>query len=311
MDVTQLALLRELLDRGSVTEVAYALGKSPSAVSQQLKTLQRQMGVELVERAGRGVRLTDAGRALAEASVRVATAMAEAEATWNAYRGDASGTVRVASFQSASELLVPGILTRMADHPAIRVEFHDRDVSQNDFAALTADFDIVVAHRSDDVLPPERSVLRVVPLVREPLDVGVPLHHPLAGRDRVSVDDVIAEPWIGVPVDYPIDRVLAAMAVSAGVPARVIHRSTHLPLIENLVATGHGIALLPRHTSHGRAAGRFRLLPLANVRAGRHIEALVRPDRAERLAVRVVLDAYVAEAARYAEAPQAGSVTNR
>lgn len=307
MDVSQLALLRELGDRGSVTEVAYALGKSPSAVSQQLKTLQRQMGVELVERVGRGVRLTDAGRALAESSVRIATAMAEAEATWNAYRGEAAGTVRVASFQSASELLVPGVLTRIAAHPGIRVDFDDQDVSQGDFAALAADYDIVIAHRSDDVFAPEPSVLRVVPLLREPLDVGVPLDHPLAKRPSVSVADVIGENWIGVPVDYPIDRVLAAMAVSAGVAARVIHRSTHLPLIENLVATGHGIALLPRHTSLGRAAGRFRLLPLADVRAGRRIEALMRPDRAERLAVRLVLDAYLAEAAQHAE----GSVTER
>ena len=306
MDVAQLALLRELADRGSITDVAFALGKSPSAVSQQLRTLQRQVGVVLVERVGRGVRLTDAGSALAESSVRIATAIAEAEATWDAYRGGATGVVRVASFQSASELFVPGMLTRIKEHPGIRVEFDDQDVSQDDFGDLTADYDIVIAHRSDDVLPPAPSVLRVVPLVREPLDVGVSLRHRLADHDRVTVADVIGEDWIGVPVDYPIDRVLAAMAVGAGTPARVIHRSTHLPLIENLVATGHGIALLPRHTSLGRAAGRYRLLPLSDVRAGRHIEALLRPDRAARLAVRVVLDAYVAEAALQTSAPVTG-----
>jgi len=297
MDVSQLALLRELADRGSITEVAAALGKSPSAVSQQLKTLQRQVGVDLVERVGRGVRLTDAGRALADSAVRIATAIAEAEATWAAYRGDATGTVRIATFVSASELFLPGLLTRLKAHPGIRLDIDDRDVSQDDFAALTADYDIVIAHRSDDVLPPQPTALRVVPLVREPLDVAVPLDHPLAGRDRVTVDDVIRDEWIGVPVDYPLDRVLVAMAVRAGVPATVVHRTTHLPLIENLVATGHGIALVPRHTSRERSAGRFRLLPLGDVRAGRRIEALLRPDRAERLAVRVVLDAYVEEAA--------------
>jgi DNA-binding transcriptional LysR family regulator len=299
MDVSQLALLRELADRGSVTAVASALGRSPSAVSQQLKTLQRQVGVELVERAGRGVRLTDAGRALADSSVRIATAVAEAEATWAAYRGDATGTVRIATFFSASELFLPGLLTRLEAHPGIRLVVDDRDVSQDDFAALAADYDIVIAHRSDDVLPPPPTALRVVPLVREPLDVAVPLDHPLAFRPSVTIDDVIGEPWIGVPVDFPLDRVLAAMAVRAGVPARVIHRTTHLPLIENLVSTGHGIALVPRHTSRERSAGRFRLLPLTDVRAGRRIEALLRPDRAERLAVRIVLDAYVAEAAQH------------
>jgi len=308
MDVSQLALLRELADRGSVTEVAAALGKSPSAVSQQLKTLQRQVGVVLVERVGRGVRLTDAGRALAASSVRISTAMAEAEAVWNAYRGEATGTVRVATFFSASELFVPGLLSRLHDHPGILLDVDDRDMSQDDFAALAADYDIVLAHRSDDALPPERSVLNIVPLVREPLDVAVPLDHPLADRPSVTVADVIGEGWITVPVDFPLDRVLTAMAVREGVPPRIVYRTTHLPLIENLVATGRGIALLPRYTSRERAAGRYRLLPLVDFRAGRHIEALMRPDRAARLAVRVVVDALVAESRRYR--PD-GRVTNQ
>jgi DNA-binding transcriptional LysR family regulator len=128
--------------------------------------------------------------------------------------------------------------------------------------------------------------------------VGLPLDHPLAGRERLTVGDVIGEDWIGVPPDYPLDRVLMAMAVRAGAAPRVVHRTTHLPLIENLVASGHGVALLPRHTSRERSAGRFVLLPLTDVRAGRRIEALLRPERAARLAVRVVLDELVAEAQR-------------
>jgi DNA-binding transcriptional LysR family regulator len=290
MDTTQLAVLRELADRGSVTEVARALGRSPSAVSQQLKTLQRQVGVTLVERVGRGVRLTDAGRALAESSVRIATAVAEAEATWEAYRGEASGVVRIAAFFSASELFVPGLLARLRAHPGITVEIDDRDMAQDEFAALAADYDIVIGHRSDDVLPPSRTALRVVELLREPLDVGVPLDHPLAGRDRLTIDDVIDDDWVSVPSEYPLDRVLTAMAVRAGRHPRVVHRTTHLPLLENLVTAGQGIALLPRQTSRERSAGRFRLVPLADVRAGRVIEALLRPERAARLAVRVVLD---------------------
>jgi DNA-binding transcriptional LysR family regulator len=306
MDVNQLALLRELAERGSVTEVAYALGKTPSAVSQQLRTLQRQMGTVLVERVGRGVRLTDAGQALAESSVRVAVAIAEAEATWSAFRGGASGTVSAAIFYSAAELLVPGLLTRMREHPGIALEISDRDVSQDDFAALTRDFDVVVAHRSDDVLPPDRARLTVVPLLREPLDVALPLDHPLATRSRVSPADVIGEDWIGVPVDYPLDRVLQAMSAQVGVSATVVHRTTHLPLTEKLVAAGHGVALLPRNTSLERSLGRYVLRPLADLRAGRRIEVLMRPDRAARRAVGIVLDELVAEA-RSSTAGQANS----
>ena len=304
MDLNHLALLRELAERGSVTEVADALGKTPSAVSQQLRTLQRQMGTPLVERVGRGVRLTDAGHALAESSVRLATAMAEAEATWSAFQGGASGTVRLAIFYSAAELLVPGLLTRMHAHPGITLEISDRDVSQDDFAALTSDFDIVVAHRSDDVLPPDRDRLSVVPLLREPLDVALPIDHPLAAHRKVSPADVIHEDWIGVPVDFPLDRVLQAMSAQVGAPARVVHRTTHLPLTEKLVAAGHGVALLPRNTSLERAPGRYVLLPLTDLRAGRRIEVLMRPDRAARRAVGLVLDELVAEAGAQAAQPQ-------
>jgi len=296
MDTSQLAILRELAERGSITDVAAATHKSPSAISQQLKTLQRQMGVALVERHGRGVRLTDAGLALAASSVRIATAMAEAEATWDAYRGGATGTVRVAMFDSAAELLVPGLMARVRAHAAIDLQPEIRDVSQDDFAGYTADFDIVVSHRSDDLTPPDREGLEVVELFREPLDVAVPLDHPLAAISRASVEQIMGERWIGVPRDYPLDRVLVSMATQARRTPDVVLRTPHLPLVENLVASGLGVGLVPRYTSLARSHGRFRLVEIADVRAGRHVEALMRPDRAARLAVRTVLDALRNEA---------------
>lgn len=296
-DLDQLATLRELADRGSVTAVADAVGRTPSAVSQQLKALQRQVGVPLVERVGRGVQLTAAGRALAAGAVTVATALAEAQAAWQAYRDEVGGTVRLAAFHSASELLIPGLLHRLARFGELQLDTFDEDVEQDAFAGLTADYDIVIAHRSDDVVAPDRPQVVTTLLMREPLDVGLPLDHPLAGREFVTPEDLVGEDWIVPPPDYPIDRVLTAVAARSGLPVRVVRRSTHLPLIEKLIAAGHGIGLLPRHTSADRAAGRFVLIPLKEIRAGRVIEALARPDRAARLAVRTVLDELVAESA--------------
>jgi DNA-binding transcriptional LysR family regulator len=298
MDVDQLAVLREVGDRGSVTAAAVALHKSPSAVSQQLRTLQRHVGEALVERVGRGIRLTDAGRTLAQSAVRVATAMAEAEAALEARRAAPVGRVSMAMYPSAAELFVPGLLARMTAHPSIDLDFADEDISQDAFPSRTADYDLVVAHRSDEAEPTGRERLRVVPLLREPLDVAVPLEHPLASAASVSVDDLAAEKWISVPEGFPLDRALVAMAVRAGHPLNVVFRSVHLPLIENLVAAGMGVAIVPRHSSRARAAGRFALLPLADVRAGRRIEVLARADRLARRAVRTVLDELVAVAER-------------
>jgi DNA-binding transcriptional LysR family regulator len=297
MDVRHLDLLRELAERGSVTAVAAATHRSPSAVSQQLRTMQRQLGLELVRRVGRGVQLTEAGTALARASSAVSTAVAEAEATIDAWRAGSVGVVSLAIFPSAAELLLPGLVHRMRDHERIELQVADRDVSEDEFARLTADVDVVVGHRSDGAARPDHRGLRVVPLLREPLEVAMPLDHRLAGRSRVTMADVIGEPWIGVPDGYPIDRVLTAMALQSGVAPRFVHRTVHLPLIENLVAAGLGVALVPRHTSARRAAGRFHLATLEDVRAGRWVEALLRPERAARPAVQRVLDEIRAEAA--------------
>jgi DNA-binding transcriptional LysR family regulator len=307
MDIGHLELLRELADRGSVTEVARATGKTTSAVSQQLRLLQRDVGVPLIERSGRGVRLTDAGMVLARAGTQVALAVAEAEAEWERYRKTAAGTVRLALFHSAGEMLIPGLLRRMAAYPQIELVTEERDVAECEFAPLAADFDIVVAHCADDGVKPQRDRLKIVHLLREPVDVAVPLGHPLADRDCVHAVDVIDEQWIGFPERFSLGRILTAVSAQAGRPAKVIVRSTHLPLIEKLVAQGCAVALLPRYSSRERAAGRFALLPLTGVRAGRCLEALSRRDRAARQAVRLVVDALADEARTLEDADSMGS----
>ncbi|WP_443027318.1 LysR family transcriptional regulator substrate-binding protein [Sphingomonas sp. LR61] len=186
-------------------------------------------------------------------------------------------------------------------HPDARAPRHRADArrrgrQRGEFAPLAADHDIAVGHRSDGVRPADQGSVETVPLLREPLDVALPPGHRLAGRERVGIDEVVGETWIGVPEGYPIDRVLQAMAAASDAPPSVAFRTIHLPVIENLVAAGHGVALVPRYTSGTRASGRFHLAELADVRAGRRIEALVRPDRAVRPVVRTVLEALVAEA---------------
>ncbi len=296
----QLQLIRELADRGSVTAVAAATHRTPSAVSQQLKAIQRQAGVPLVEHVGRGLRLTDAGRALAASAGGVATALAEADAAWDDYLGTVSGTVRLATFFSAGELLVPALVERLAGYPELTLETYDEDVATDDFDALVVDYDLVVAHRPDDTERAPSREVRVTPLYREPLDVAVALDHPLASRSQVEPAELVGEAWIAPPPEFPIEQAVRALAARAGAPARIVRRTTHLPLMEGLVARGQGIALLPRYSTQEHAAGRFALLPVTGIRAGRLIEVLSRPERAARRAVRVVLAALQAEADRVA-----------
>src|SRR4051812_5656848 len=108
MDIGRLRALREFADRGSVTAAAKALHCTPSAVSQQLRALQEEAGLALTEPSGRGLRLTDAGRALVARVDEVLGALARAESELDTYRNVPRGRVRLAIFQSAGLMLLPG-----------------------------------------------------------------------------------------------------------------------------------------------------------------------------------------------------------
>lgn len=294
MDAHQLETLRVVGDRGSVASAAVALHCTPSAVSQQLKALQRTVGVRLTERVGRGLRLTPAGEALAREAVGVAIALERAGAAVGAFLDQPTGTVRLAAFQSAAQMLLPGLLTRLSAQPGIVVECSDEDVAQDEFVHLTSEFDIVVAHRADSGQAwagADDGRVSVVPLLREPLDVALPPDHRLADRTSLTPLDLADEEWITVRAGFPVAAVLEAVTAGSGAPPRVRHRINDFHVVEALVAAGHGISLLPRFTADHRDGTRFRLVPLVGVRAGRQIDALVRPDRAERVVVGVVLEA--------------------
>jgi DNA-binding transcriptional LysR family regulator len=231
----------------------------------------------------------------------VATALAEADAAWDGFLGRVGGTVRLASFFSAGELLVPGLVDRLAGYPDLRLGTFDEDVATDDFAGLVVDYDLVIAHRPDDTEHVPGTDMRVTPLLREPLDVAVALDHRLAHRAQVEPSDLVGESWIAPPPEFPIEQAVRALAARAGSPARIVRRTTHLPLMEGLVARGQGVALLPRYSTQQHAAGRFVLIPVSGIRAGRLIEVLCRPDRAARRAVRVVLGALQDEASRIAQ----------
>ena len=292
MDVRALETLRTVRSQGGVTAAAAVLHLTPSAVSQQVAALSRELGVPLTERVGRGVRLTLAGEPLADAAVDVAVAVERARSACAAFSRRPVGTVRVSAFQSAAQLLLPELLTRVATWDGVHLECSDEDVAQADFPALTDRVDVVVAHRPDEGPGWQDTGLRVVPLFREPLDVAVPVGHRLAGQGEVRPEDLVDEDWITVKVGFPIAPALDAVASRSGAAPRVVHRINDFNVIETLVAAGHGISLLPRHTA-GRQPG-VRLVPLAGVRAGRRVDALLRPDHAERLVVRRVLDELVA-----------------
>ncbi|MDN4472780.1 LysR family transcriptional regulator [Demequina zhanjiangensis] len=294
MEVRHLELLRELRDRGTLGAVAAATFRTPSALSQQLRTAERELGVRLVEPASRGLRLTWAGELLAEGADDVLTTLAALQARLDAGRGEPAGVVRVGTLPSAGAALLPGVMAALSD-TLITLELQDFDLAEADYAARTADVDLVIGHSliADVPVGAERLFTRVV--AREPIDVVVPSGHPLEARQSVTPGDVAHEPWIVVPRGYPFATIHEAIEAATGRALTRVAEVRDNRLVESLVFRGLGIALLPRHSTP--ASGAYTLVPLDGVRAVRSIVAIARPDRVERQAVRAVLDRLVEEGA--------------
>ncbi|MFI7019018.1 LysR family transcriptional regulator [Streptomyces sp. NPDC050164] len=286
MDERQLRILRELGELGSVTAVAEALLVTPSAISQQLRLLQRAIPVPLTERQGRRLVLTDAGQALAGAAAEVETALARARHTVEEFVGRPDGEVSVAAFHSAGAAFFPPLLRALAGPGKPAPRLADEDVPQEDFPRLTREYDIVLAHRLDHA-PPWPDTVTTTTLLREPLDVAMPADHPLAAKRRVTPRDVADEPWITVHEGFPVLATIEAIAAAAGRRLHLAHRINEFSVVAEAVAAGGGIALMPRWTTRPHPA--LVLRPLSGAQARRHIDALYRPERTARTAVRTVL----------------------
>jgi DNA-binding transcriptional LysR family regulator len=303
MDVGRLDLLRELAERGSVTAVAEATGRTPSAVSQQLKVLEREVGMPLTERSGRGLVLTSAGHALARSAVDIAVALERASAVWDEFRNDPSGEVSLLTFPTIGATLLPSVIADLSSVAGLVVRATDLDPELAEFPDLTNDYDIVLAHTMPGELPWGGRGLRALPLLTEPLDIGMPADHRLAGRAHVTPADLVDETWLGVPSGYPFERILHAIEQAAGGRVQVSQRFSDMRIVEAFIRAGHGIALVPRFTSGAVPEG-LVLKPLRGVPSVRQIFALVRPDVSERLAVRTVLEVLVDRAARLARSQE-------
>lgn len=290
MDVRRLEVLRELRLRGSVTAVAAATHVTPSAVSQQLKTLEREVGAPLTERSGRGLVLTPAGEALAGAADGVSVALARADQVWRTWVESPQGVVDLALFPTAGRMFLPGLLAAVGEVPGLALEVRDVDPPEGDFTDLVADHDVVLGYSVGPAVGWHDRAVAVRHLLDEPLDVALPEGHPLAAHRRVTAAQVATSPWFGPPRGAPFERVLQEIERVADRSLDVVQRFNDTRITESLVAAGQGLALLPRHTSGGAGSG-VVLRPLARLAPTRTISALLRVEHAERPSVRTVLDA--------------------
>lgn len=285
MDVQRLRMLRELADHGTVAAVADVLSMTPSAVSQQLKTLQREAGVTLLEPAGRRVRLTDAGRVLVGHADQVLAALERAHADMDSYRSTPRGQVTVSLFPSGAAMLLAPLIGH-AGARGVEVLGRDIDVPAAHAPQQLTEFDVVVVHRDDRDTSSWGPRFNSTMLLREPLDVLMWPTHPLATRPRIELSELAGQDWVGVAGGLMVDDAFKTMATLTGSSPRIIQRVNDFRVAEELVAARIGMALLPRYVTLARDLVR---VPIGDVRLARRIEAITRAGAESRPAIALVL----------------------
>ncbi|MER7762132.1 LysR family transcriptional regulator [Streptomyces sp. NPDC097619] len=298
LNLERLRTLDALARHGSVSGAAEGLHVTTSAVSQQMAKLEREIGQPLVARNGRGVRLTDAGRLLADHAARIISQVELAQADVEAQRGHAVGELRLAAFPTALRGLLPAALVSLrADHPELRVRTRECEPEESLAAVVRGDLDVAVGidwHNKRMRVPEE---LERAHLLDDAADLAVPVGHPLAGRAEVSLDEFGADEWISWQEGQFCHEWLVFTLRGAGVEPRIEHVAEEHHTQLAFVAAGLGVCVAPR-LGRGPVPDGVRLLPVRDP-VRRHIFAVWRSDAGRRPSVRAVVSALQAAGAAH------------
>jgi DNA-binding transcriptional LysR family regulator len=296
LDLHRLRLLHEFAARGSIARTAAVLGYTPSAVSQQLATLEREAGTVLLDRSARRAQLTDAGRRLAGHAERILAMVEEAETDLSARAAEPSGRVMVTAFPSAAIAFAPALARSLRAHPRLSLVLRQTPAREGLRQVRSGEVDVAIVDdwtsRLADEIDAGASILTCHHLIRDQLVLVVPRAHRAADPgEPVDLRALRHEPWLAAPAGEPsrlaVDRLLAAVGVSPPVLSEFEGMST----IVSLVARGIGIAILPRlavAAAERRVA--VRDLPLG-LDLFRDVHAVARTASLRRPSVAVIVSA--------------------
>lgn len=249
LGVWRLQLLREVARRGTIRAAAAAMSITPSAVSQQLKLLEGEAGVALLEHRGRHVRLTEAGEALVRHADAVTASLAAAESELATFREGVVGTLRVAAFPTAARALLPSAIASLgARHPGLRVNLRDLETSESLVALARDEVDIAVVDEYEEGTRVREGDIDLVPLLRDRLHVAVPLERAAAvvvDGDAIALATLRDEAWIMDTESSSIHQAVLRACRRAGFEPNIRSYCKDYSVIIALVEAGLGVAMLP------------------------------------------------------------------
>lgn len=245
LDVRRLRLLRELQIRGTLASVAAALHQSPSSVSQQLSLLEQEVGVELLRKVGRRVQLTPQAEILVAHTSVILERLELAESDLAASLAEATGTFRLAVFQSVALALMPATLSILeTEHPRLRVTMTQREPESALYETWAREFDLVIAEKYPGHNTPWHPELDAVDLTTDEVRLAVP---PAGQRfsDITTIAGAADAPWVMEPPGVASRHFAEQACRVAGFEPDVRYETADLQAQISLIESGHAVALLP------------------------------------------------------------------
>jgi DNA-binding transcriptional LysR family regulator len=296
IDPRRLRVLREVSQRGTVTSAANGLHLTPSAVSQQIAALSRELGVPLLEKTGRGVRLTGQAQLILTHATVVQAQFERARADLAAFADGRIGRVSVAGFATAiGGIIAPAMHQLRTSRPGITmtaVEMEPPDI----FTLLDkGELDIVIAVDYRKTPPRTDPHYYRVELMADVLEAALPADHPLAQCESIDLAELATEIFVAASPGTSCSEVTLATCAAAGFSPDVRHYSTEWNAIGALVSVGAGVALVPRLAQPLNRSG-VVMRPLRQ-HAARNIFAAVRAGAQEDPVLGATLEVLVEVAA--------------
>lgn len=289
LDVNRLRVLRAVVASGTVQSAAHHLGYTPSAVSQQLSALQRETGLTLFEKSGRGIAPTAAGRLLAARSDEVMDSLSRLDGLVGDLRDGRTGNVSIGTIASAGERWIPAVAKALAERfPEVTLSV---DLNESPLAVGTT-YDIDIRSEIVDEPPTVDPGYRHYALAEEPYVLLVPADHRLADRTQVAASELAAERWIDDDLHETLcSRIRRDTWRAAGFSPRYVARAADYHAAIAFVGAGVGVTVMPR-LAVGTPPPTVAVLEIEDPKPRRRIAVLVREgseaNPAVALAVRTV-----------------------
>lgn len=286
METTLLRAFLATADAGALSRAARRLGISQPSLTVQIQRLEQHLGAPLFDRHGRGVALTDIGKALYPRARRI---LDEVRATEEALRRDVAegfGTLMVGAIPTVAPYVLPTALERLRmRYPGMRLELRE------DYSAVLAEqlhdgaLDVAIA-----ALPYTFEHLEIESLGTDALLVAVPVAHPATREGRITLAQIEGAPTVTLDPAHCLGEQVSGFCTSRQVNLTVVCRSAQLTTVFELVGAGIGISIVPAMAAARHHTPRWACVPLADVPLQREIVAVWPKDRSKSVMARAFVE---------------------